>query len=256
MRLDVIYQESKGILTHAERDFYLAYCSFADNDTGQCHPKMKTVAERVGIPAQSASRMYKKIIGYGFLERVPNGHRCLIGYDKSKHTVNFSPPKSEVKSKPLVNKSSLPDNSSSQQVNLHIKEGTSHLTTQSTKKKCKTKEPDSPELIAFRKVLSDYQNSYAKPTTKRQSIANAIAIRALFGLADGNTEVCLNLHKKLQKETFRRGRVDWTTVHRDFNFDKVNNGTSNKTANANQGNDGETSPEFYATIGVHKPDIA
>jgi DNA-binding transcriptional regulator YhcF (GntR family) len=90
MKLDLIYQQSAGVLSHTERDFYLGFCSFANYKTGFCHPKLKTVAERVGVVPQAASRYYKKLVETGFIQKVPGGYVCLVGYSESKHDVNFS----------------------------------------------------------------------------------------------------------------------------------------------------------------------
>lgn len=48
MRLTEIFEKSLG-LTHAERNFYLAFCTFADNKTGFCWPKRKSVGKRPGF---------------------------------------------------------------------------------------------------------------------------------------------------------------------------------------------------------------
>lgn len=92
------------------------------------------------------------------------------------------------------------------------------------------KPQDNPELIAFRNTLSTFQNEYAAPPTKGLAIANANAIRHLFKLSRGDTSVCIEAHLAFQAEAFRNGRVDWTTVHKNFNFYLASkkNGTDRK----------------------------
>lgn len=94
----------------------------------------------------------------------------------------------------------------------------SHSSHKHTKNIVELRPTDSPELSDFRKNLSDFQDAYAKPTTKNMAIANTNAIRKLFDLAKGDPDICKAVHESLQAEDFRKGRVDWTTVVKNFTF--------------------------------------
>lgn len=75
---------------------------------------------------------------------------------------------------------------------------------------------DSPELIAFRRELTEFQNAFAKPTTKGMAIANNNAIRDLFDLSTGRVDRCVKVHQFQQDEPWRKSKVNWTTVLKDF----------------------------------------
>ncbi len=113
------------------------------------------------------------------------------------------------------------------------------------KKVPKPKAEDSPEFKHFRQTLSDFQKGYAAPTVKGVIIANATAVRSLFKLARGDTDICLEIHRFQQSEVWRNGRVDWITVHRDFNSYLANkkngatNGTAKQYKNFSNGNGGK-----------------
>lgn len=81
----------------------------------------------------------------------------------------------------------------------------------------KRKNSDSPALIAFRHELTKFQNAFAKPTTKGTTIANHNAIRDLFDLSKGSVDRCVRVHRFQQDEAWRKSKVDWTTVLKDFN---------------------------------------
>lgn len=138
MKLSEVFQRTKGVLSHAERDFYLAFCAFADNDTGFCFPRMATVAEAVGASRSSASRMFSKLENLGFIKREKGGFRCLLGYHSDNKSYQESNKSYQGDNYPTENsyqgdnKSSHSDNSSYQGDNSHIKEGTIHLTNTNT----------------------------------------------------------------------------------------------------------------------------
>ena len=135
MNLKEIYRQSSGILSHAERDVYIAYCAFADSD-GFCFPNKKTIAEMTGILPQSFSRIYKKLLEFGFLKVVKTDVFCQAGFDKTKPEVKFSKPEvkfEENKTKPEVNKTKHSVKSTKPEVKSLII--TNQLTNQLSKEK-------------------------------------------------------------------------------------------------------------------------
>lgn len=86
------------------------------------------------------------------------------------------------------------------------------------KKGSKPKREELPEFVEFRKKLTDFQNSYAEPTKTGHIIENLKSIRQLFDLARGDGDICIEMHYSQQTEAWRKGRVDWIAVLRNFNF--------------------------------------
>lgn len=107
--------------------------------------------------------------------------------------------------------------------------------TKQTKPKIVSDKPkpvDPPELISFRKTLSTFQDAYAKPTTKGQIIAQQTAIRQLFHLARGDALACIERHRFYQTEDWRKGRINWSLVVKEFNYygkNGVQNGNNQRT---------------------------
>mgnify|MGYP001582745519 CR=1 FL=1 len=141
MKLSEIYEQSDGILSHAERDFYLSFCSFADYETGFTWVKTVTVAERCGTSQSNASRMFQKLEKLNFISKVKGGFLCLVGFDKSYQESNFT-----CRQRKFEDKQNLP----SAQVKLPPAQvdlpsaqvplkRTTHLTTQLTKEEEKKK---------------------------------------------------------------------------------------------------------------------
>lgn len=116
----------------------------------------------------------------------------------------------------------------------HLYKGTKTSTKTSTKKKnisetssdvvkkiSVQKSSDSAELTIFRRTLSDFQNNYAAPTGKGAAIAQNNAIRNLFDLSKGDAAICVEIHRLLQREEWRKMRVKWTDVEKEFPFHKA-----------------------------------
>jgi hypothetical protein len=81
--------------------------------------------------------------------------------------------------------------------------------------------PPKEKVSVFFKSLKAFQEEYAPPTTKGLVIANTQAIKTLEGLSDGDDELCKQIHRSLQRDAWRNGRVDWTVVVREFSFQKA-----------------------------------
>lgn len=225
MDLAAIYNRSSGVLTHAERDYYLAFCSFAD-ETGYCYPRLKTVATRAGTYQGNGSRFFLKLVKLGFMERSKEGFHCILGFEKSSSDNNKSS-SSNKKSSSHNNFSSEPEIvsqlSSSSDSNKSCCDSNSelaHIRNRTIKKEKKKKESDPPELKTFRSSLVAFQKEFAEPTTQGKVIANMKAIRSLFDLSSGSVDDCIATHKAVQKDKWRTGRVDWTHVVQDWNFRK------------------------------------
>lgn len=90
MNLSQIFHRTNKLLTHAERDYYFACCSFANHHTGVAYPKLKTIALRAGILPQNASRLHKILIAKGVIESLSGGFVCKIGYDITNHSDSVS----------------------------------------------------------------------------------------------------------------------------------------------------------------------
>ncbi len=87
--------------------------------------------------------------------------------------------------------------------------------------KIKVEPKPTPEQTTFRHRLWEIQNAYAPVTAKGLIIANNLAIKKLFSLARGDTSICDAIRTDLLTEAWRKGRVTWIEVEKDFNFYKA-----------------------------------
>jgi hypothetical protein len=236
MKLSAIYERSAGVLTHAERDVYLGYCSFANPSTGFCNKSITIVAGRVGMPRQSCSRAYHRLLESGFLVMVEDGIICLVGFPNAQPSDALPQPdvaqSVDAAPQPV---DALPQRQVAQAQRGDAPDSNKEVFKNKDKKeKKKTEDPDG--FAEFREKLVAYQNGFAKLTTQGAVIGNNTAIRKLFELARGDTAPCIEIHESLQKEKWRKGRVDWCAVVGNFNFhdaDKRLNGNGKHNSNGN-----------------------
>jgi hypothetical protein len=179
MRLNEIFEHSKGRLSHAELNLYLAFCSFADNDTGECFPKQKTVARRAEVGESYASKIVLKLIELGFLQKTEDGFLCLIGYKKTSNECNFSSTEDKENSEPKAKKLAMVATETSNGCYSHIKEGTTQLTKEKTNKKSETSSDVSVVFDHWKKTLN-----HPKATLDKKRIERINARLKTFSAAD------------------------------------------------------------------------
>lgn len=213
MNLKTVFSQSKGVLSHGERDYYLAWCAFANED-GSCWQQASAIAETVGVTPQSGARFYKKLVEKGFLTKVKGGHICVTGFEQSSHHVNKSSHSVNFSSSHEVNNYHPDGNKSSHHVN---SDSINVVNTKKEKKKRTVKvDSETDEMKAFRKTLADYQQAYLPNTTKGQGIAQNNAIRQMHKLTNGNAELCLKAHEWAQREFDWKTSIRWPLIVSEF----------------------------------------
>lgn len=255
IRSELINDES---LTWPERLLLAKVASLADTEGG-CFASNRYFGEFLGISAGTAANMisslrHRNLLSDDFFDGKNRRLITFLNTPKLHPDVKLNDEKlhSRMKDKDtklhpeMIDASSVDEHEPSS-VDEHSNKALRNPNKQVEKKNC-----DSPELIAFRQKLTEFQNEYAQPTTKKRIILNANAVRNLFVLAHGETTVCIEAHRFFQSEDWRKGRVDWTVVHENFNsYLAFKRNGSNKQNNGN-GNRPPTPAEIIANRSYRK----
>lgn len=222
--------------------YYLTWETASDGIS----PSLKTVADDLGLEPNAVCNLRKKLVQFGWI-KYENGEvfilKTFTSNESDSHQVNerFTPSESTfTPDESVFTPSESPYKEEKEQRKNREKEEINTLSEADVlpekklppKKVSKPKTEDAPELVKFRKTLAAFQKNYAEPTTQGAIIGNAAAIKKLFSLARGDTAICVEAHLFQQAEEWRKKRVDWVTVLKDFNFflenrkHGVTNGTS------------------------------
>lgn len=245
MRLSVIYNESDGVLTHAERDFYLAFCSFADNKSGFAFAKLQTVSKRAGMLPQSGSRMYQKLAKLGFLEKVQGGHLCLIGYDETKHVVKLV----EIETKPDVKPAKRDVKSTKHVVKSPIYDV---LTTHKTTHPTKSSSPKSSDLTPEQKQAFNLGMKFLSERIGKfpDGAAQGKALKWMLTNGADITQIQKGLERQIA-EFQGRYRATYTTLAKSI-FQWIHDGKGEILTNgSNQKHNGNGKPTTADRLQQH-----
>lgn len=199
-----------------------------DHKTGRCDPSQERIAKDLELSEASVRRALKILEdpkhGAVVTRTFQRKKGRIVGTHYSFNPVSQNPSETPtipsdrphqntvdgVTETPAIPSHSLPADRQVKEKGLEIKNN--------PEKKIQS---DSPELAAFRQELLDFQNGFAPITTQGKAIANHKAIRSLFQLAAGDVGRCFAVHRFQQAEEWRRSRVDWCSVLKDFTATEV-----------------------------------
>jgi hypothetical protein len=232
--------------------YYLTYAS-----ASRINPSLKTVAldmgilDKKGVPQISAvCHLKKELIEAGWI-REENGEIFITLQLEKVEKISTPPlrksqqPIEKISTEslenlntPLRKSQSLYKDENLKELEIKEKEKelseTDAVASVTPLKKIKVQK--SPEQEKFHSALWDYQHAFAKVSSQKLIIANHKALHSLFKLARGDTALCIAIHEDLQTESWRRQRVNWVDVEKDFyNYQNRKNGNGNiqKQSNGN-----------------------